>query len=136
MKTIHETEARLKDFHFEMLTWKSSLQFIEGEIKFINQLLNSYVFEPNTPNLFERLQEFKKQIKTAQTELEDIYLEISKQESELGGMMECDTMSCDIFYKDKHHSLKEKFDLFYKNYQFFKTKVFGYAGGVLKKKKK
>ncbi|WP_299605977.1 hypothetical protein [uncultured Aquimarina sp.] len=136
MKTIHETETRLKDFHFEMLTWKSSLQFIEGEVQFINQLLNSYVFEPNTPNLFERLQEFKTQIKTVQTELENIYLEISKQESELGGMMECDTMSCDIFYSDKHYSLKEKFDLFYKNYQFFKTKVFSYAGGVLKKKKK
>lgn len=136
MTAITKTEDRLKNFHFDRIEWKSGLQFIEGEIQFINQLLNSYVFEPNTPNLFERLQEFKTQIEEIELDIAGIHAEIRKQESELGGMLECDTVSCDTFYDQKHTSLKKMTNLFLKRYKTFKAEVFSYAGGILKKKKK
>ncbi len=138
MKTAANITAEkdLKDIHFDTLEWKSSLQFIIGEIHFINQLLNSYVFEPTTPNLFERLQEFKEQIVKVEEEIQSMNQSIRKHESELGGMLECDTISCDSFYYKEHQSLKKMFDNFCKTFRELKSDVFSYAGGILKKKKK
>lgn len=130
------SEKELKDFHLDTLDWKSSIQFIETEIQFIKQLLNSYVFEPNTPNLFERLQEFKSQIEDVETKIQTIHLEIRKHESELGGMLECDTVSCDTAYYKEHNRLKNQFNDFYKKFRELKSKIFTYAGGVLKSSKK
>ncbi|MBQ0734786.1 hypothetical protein [Aquimarina celericrescens] len=134
--TIKPTsEKQLKEIHLDALEWKSSLYFIEGEIQFINQLLNSYVFEPTTPNLFERLQEYKEQLKKVEEQIESLHKSIRKHESQLGGMLECDTISCDHDYYQEHESLKITYSKFYKNFRELKSKVFGYAGGILKKKK-
>ncbi len=62
METIVNTQKKLEHIHFETLDWKSALQFIDDEVHFIHQLVGSYSFEPNTPNLFESLQKFKWQI--------------------------------------------------------------------------
>lgn len=133
-----DSKARkeLKEMHINILKWKSSLRFIQGEIHFINQLLNSYVFEPNTPNLFERLQEFQEQIVSVEKEIQRINQDIRKHESELGGVLECDTISCDSFYYKTHTSMKAVFDDFYKNFNKLKSDVFHYAGGILRKNKK
>ncbi|WP_074407102.1 MULTISPECIES: hypothetical protein [Aquimarina] len=134
--TDNTSDKELKEIHFDILKWKSSLRFIEGEIHFINQLLNSYVFEPTTPNLFERLQGFKQQITDIEKEIQHISQGIRTHESELGGMLECDTISCDNFYYKNHILVRRTFDDFYKNFSRLKSEVFLYAGGVLKKKKK
>ncbi len=130
------SEKELKDFHLDTLEWKSSLQFIETEIQFVKQLLHSYVFEPNTPNLFEKLQEFKSQIEDAENEIQTIHLGIRKHESELGGMLECDTISCDTVYYKEHDRLMNLFNDFYKKFRQLKSKIFSYAGGILKSNKK
>ncbi|WP_234859353.1 hypothetical protein [Aquimarina aquimarini] len=130
------SEKGLKDIHLDILEWKSNLQFIKDETQFINQLLNSYVFEPTTPNLFERLQRFKEQMIFIDTESENIHTNIRKHESELGGMLECDTISCDTLYYKEHESFKKSFDNFYKNFKKLKSEIFQYAGSILRKNKK
>ncbi|WP_103864148.1 hypothetical protein [Aquimarina sp. I32.4] len=130
------SEKGLKDIHLDILEWKSNLQFIKDEAHFINQLLNSYVFEPTTPNLFERLQSFKEQMIFIANELENIHTNIRKHESELGGMLECDTISCDTLYYKEHESLKKSFDNFYKISKKLKSEIFQYAGSILRKNKK
>ncbi|WP_025743238.1 hypothetical protein [Aquimarina pacifica] len=135
-RTISTTHIDLKDIHFNALEWKSNLQFIKGELQFINQLFNSYVFEPTTRNLFERLQEFKDGVLRVEKEIEILEEEIKKHESELGGMLECDTISCDHYYYNKHQKLKITLDVFYKNYRRLKSEIFSYTGGVLKSNKK
>ncbi|WP_299431299.1 hypothetical protein [uncultured Aquimarina sp.] len=133
---INTTNKDLKDIHFDTLESKSSLQFIEDEVLFINQLLHSYVFEPTTPNLFERLQEFRLEIERVKKEIDTLHEEIRKHENELGGMLECDTISCDHYYYEEHESLKKRFNDFYKNFRKLKSEVFNYAGGILKNNKK
>ncbi|WP_298541391.1 hypothetical protein [uncultured Aquimarina sp.] len=133
---INIVNKDLRDIHFDTLESKSSLQFIDDEVLFINQLLHSYVFEPTTPNLFERLQEFKQEINNVKKEIEELNEEIRKHESELGGMLECDTISCDHYYYEEHKSLKNRFNAFYRNFRKLKSEVFSYAGGILKNNKK
>ena len=130
------SEQELRDIHFETLEWKSSIQFIQGEKLFMNQLLQSYVFEPTTPNLFERIQEFKLEIQDIEKEVEKLQEEIRKHESALGGMLECDTISCYNYYTEDHRRMTALFSDFYKKFQTLKYEVFNYAGGILKTKKK
>ncbi|OED42624.1 hypothetical protein AB832_02945 [Flavobacteriaceae bacterium (ex Bugula neritina AB1)] len=137
MTTFTNTPGKnLKNIHFDVLGWKSNLQFIQGEILFIHQLLNSYVFEPVTPNLFERLQEYRQDIKIVENAIKKLNDAIKKHENELGGILDCDTISYDDSYYDKHHKLKNNFEDFCKKFQTLKSKVFSYAGGVLKRNKK
>ncbi len=128
-------EKELKEIHLDILDWKSSLQFIQREIHFINQLLNSYVFEPNTPNLFERLQEYKEQIIVAEEEIKNINRSIRKHESVLGGMLEFDFISYDHSYYQEHVLMKMTFDDFCKNFRELKANIFNYTGNILKKKR-
>ncbi|AXT62322.1 hypothetical protein D1816_18790 [Aquimarina sp. AD10] len=134
--TAIASQKELKNLHLDNLDWKSNLEFIESEVKFINQLLNSYVFEPTTPNLFERLQEYKITMKTLEKDISKLHQEIRKHENELGGMLECDTISCDNYYYKDHLILQQDFDEFYQRFKKLKSEVFNYAGGILKKNKK
>jgi hypothetical protein len=56
-------EKQVEKLHWESFKWKSHFLLMEDELFFIDRLLNSYVFEPNTPNLFERLMEYKTRTK-------------------------------------------------------------------------
>ncbi len=138
MKTVIPPSSgkALKEIHLETLEWKSCLQFIKGEIQFINQLLNSYVFEPNTLNLFERLQEYKEQITTTEEEIKSIDQSIRKHESLLGEILEFNFVSNDHSYYQEHELIKITFNQFYKDYRQLKASIFGYTGNILKKKKK
>ena len=75
-------EISLKNLHFETLEWKSNLQFIQGEVNFINQLLHSYVFEPTTPNLFEKLQEYREKIKNYNLHIEFFFEKVFSYKEE------------------------------------------------------
>jgi len=134
--TALASQKELKNLHLDNLDWKSNLEFIESEVKFINQLLNSYIFEPNTPNLFERLQENKITMTAIGNNILELHQNIRKHESELGGMLECDTISCDNYYYKDHLILQQNFDEFYQRFKKLKSEVFNYAGGILKKNKK
>ncbi|MEM7382587.1 MAG: hypothetical protein AAF361_15555 [Bacteroidota bacterium] len=127
-----ETQEKL---HWESQQWKSSLCFIEDEITFIDRLLNSYVFQPNTPNLFERLQDYLQRLTLVKEEKAKLRKRISRHENNLGGMMECKDETGDKEYFRKHESLKEQMRVCNTNFQALKSEIFNYAGGILKKRK-
>ncbi|GAA4275465.1 hypothetical protein [Aquimarina mytili] len=124
----------LKEIHLDTLEWKSSLHFIEVEIQFMNQLLNAYIFEPSTPNLFEHLQGFKEQIIIAEEEIAYIRKSINKHENQLGGLLEYHTISYDHSYYQEHELMKITVDDFYKSFRKLKADVFNYTGGILRKR--
>jgi len=58
---------------FEIAQWEDSLMFISEEIKFLRKLLSTEIFEPNIPNLYERLQQYSKKLQDLK--IEQILLE-------------------------------------------------------------
>ena len=83
---IEEQEHKVNQLHNDAIHWKSNLRFMQDEITFFSRLLNSYIFEPNTPNLFERLQDYQEKLKKAIAKKAEVTQKISKHESSLGGM--------------------------------------------------
>ncbi len=128
-------QNKIEDLHIELQKWKSHLQFIEDEMSFIQKLLNSYVFEPRTPNLFERLELFKQEFTESKKEKERLKKLICGHESHLGGIFECTSKTCDESYYEKHNKLENRISQFLETYQKLKTKVYDYAGSVLKRRK-
>jgi chaperonin cofactor prefoldin len=134
-KVITGQEKKVEELHWEIQKWKSHFQFLDDEIAFIAGLLNKYVFQPNTPNLFERLQDYQKRIKNVETTKKEIRNQISKHENTLGGMLECTDSACDLTYYRKHERLKTKVDTCITEFQELKSEIFNYAGGILKRRK-
>jgi len=115
--------------------WKSKLRFVQDEILFIDRLLNSYVFEPNTPNLFERLQDYQRRLKTAKNRKAKVIQQISRHKNKLGGMLECKDEACDLGFYPKHDVLKAEVVGCVEDFQNLKAEIFNYAGAILKKRK-
>lgn len=128
-------EKKVEELHWEIQQWKSSLQFMEDEIVFFLRLLGSYAFQPNTPNLFERLQDFKMRIEKSKKFTQDVKVLISKHENIMGGMLECTDSTCDISYYRKHDELGTRVDTCIANFRKLKSEIFNYAGGILKRRK-
>ncbi|MBM1106591.1 hypothetical protein JQC67_10615 [Aurantibacter crassamenti] len=126
---------KVEELHLEIQGWKSNLDFINDEITFIDHLLNSYAFQPNTQNLFERLQDYLKRIHKSKETKKQLQKLIVKHENALGGMIECTDASCDLTYYQKHDKLKASVLDYINNFRDLKAEIFNYAGGIMKKRK-
>ena len=121
--------------HLESQQWASSLNFIKDEIIFIGHLLDSYVFEPDTPDLFERLQDYRERLEKIIGTTSGVTKLIGIHDNDLGGMLECKDNSCDQTYYQKHDQLKATVVELMMDFQNFKAEIFNYASGILKKRK-
>ncbi|MDX1314042.1 MAG: hypothetical protein R3356_00955 [Eudoraea sp.] len=124
-----------REFHATSRKWISSLQFIDDELRFIEKLMCSYVFEPDTPNLFERLQDYKERVQGIQKRKEEICKCLLEHENELSGLLETGEADKDRSYDGRHQELQVEFLLFYEDFQQLKSEIFNYAGGILRKRK-
>lgn len=130
-----DPNPKMARLHWHIQHWKSDLQFMGDEIKFVDKLLNSTIFDSNTLNLFERLQDYlgkldgfkERKIKLAQS--------ISQHESRLGSVMETqDLMLLGVYYQ-KHDDLEIAVYNCMDDFKALKTEIFDYVGGTLKKRK-
>ena len=128
-------EKKVEELHWEIQRWKSNFQFMDDELLFIGRLMDSYIFEPNTPNLFERLQNYKTRIKKIDALKKKVRDQISQHENTLGGMLECTDSACDLSYYRKHDKLQSQVDACFEDFQKLKSEIFNYAGGILKRRK-
>lgn len=133
--TTRQQSLKVEELYRDTRRWRSCFQFNSDEMLFLERLLNSYVFEPNTPNLFERLRDYQDRLKKAISEKKAVTDRIRKHEGTLGGMLECTDSSCDLEYYRKHEQLKAEVTYFQEDFRQLKSEIFNYAGGILKKKK-
>ncbi|NKI27168.1 hypothetical protein HCG49_11400 [Arenibacter sp. 6A1] len=132
---IEDQNKKLEVLYRDTQNWKSNLKFLEDEAQFISQLLNSYVFEPNTPNLFERLQDYGNRMTTVSQQKNVLNEQIANHEKSLGGMLECKDETCDFTYYNKHEELQNEVDRCLNSFKEVKAEIFNYAGGILKNRK-
>ena len=132
---IEDREKKAEQLYFKLQDWKSTLIFINDEIIFIDHLLNSYVFEPDTPNLFQSLADFQKRLKKSNENKILLLKSIHKHENALGGMLECLDTSRDLILYQNQDKLKAEMVDYTTKYRNLKAEIFKYAGGILKKRK-
>ena len=108
---------------------------MEDEIRFVDHLFESYIFEPNTPGLFELIQDYQKVLKTTRNKKRQVWQHIIKHENNLGGMLERRDKACDLGFHQKHDVLKAEVVGCVVDFQNLKGEIFNYASEILKKRK-
>lgn len=126
---------KTETFYYDCQNWRSKLWFMEDEILFINRLLTSYVFEPDTPDLFERLQDYLGRLEKSKKAKSRVLERIITHEKNLGGIFECKDESCDLGFDRKHKAIEAQVVDCIQDFQTLKTEIFNYAGAILKKRK-
>ena len=124
-----------QEYHTTSKGWISSLQLIDDELRFIENLMCSYVFEPDTPNLFERLQDYKERVQNIQMRKVEMSKWLLDHENELSGLLDSSQADRDGSYAQRHRELQVEFLLFHEDFQQLKAEIFNYAGGILRKRR-
>ncbi len=126
---------KVSQLHYDTRNWLSKLRFMQDEIVFIDRLLHSYVFEPNTRALFERIHDYRQRITKLKCGNVMVIRTTIDHENQLGGMLECSDATGDAFLLRKHEALKAEVVDCLATFQDLKSEIFNYAGGILKKRK-
>ncbi len=132
--TVTPTKT-IEELYLDVRHWKSNLLFMEDEIRFVDHLLDSYIFEPNTPGLFELMQDYQKVLKATRNKKRLVWQHIIKHENNLGGMLEHRDKACDFDFHQKHDVLKAEVVGCVADFQNLKGEIFNYASEILKKRK-
>ncbi len=133
--TKADQSQKVERLHQELRQWQSNLYFMQDEILFIDHLLNAYIFQPTTPNLFERIQDYLFRLKKVKQQKEKLGTLVSNHEKNLVGMLRCTNSKCDEPYYQRHDTMKVEVTKCLKSFQMLKSEIFNYAGGILKKNK-
>lgn len=135
-KEFKSTAPSLEVLHDESRKWLSELDFLADEITFFSRLLNSYVFEPDTPALFEDLQKHQEDLTRAGKICKALKKQVLEHENQLSGLLDLHNTTLDAAYKDKHEFLKEDMELCLAEFQGLKHGMFRYGQTILKKRHK
>ncbi|MCJ7758049.1 MAG: hypothetical protein MUP24_07845 [Gillisia sp.] len=117
----------------EISKWENSLMMVTEEIKFLGKLLSAGIFEPNIPNLYERLQQYSKKLQDLKNEEILLEKEIEKHKTDFAKELEENEEQKDPLIKGTHIQLKKNITEFLKNNSGLKLEIFNFTGNILKK---
>ena len=115
--------------------WLSAIHFAKDELRFIERLLFANVYEPDTPNLFERIQDYSGRLEEAKAQLEDADKKVHDYERDLSSIIECDMPPKDLDFDRKHPQLEREVQGVLGKFGMLKSEIFNYTGGILKTRK-
>jgi len=124
----------MEEMHQDSKKWISHLNFMADEIIFFDHLLNSYVFEPDTPLLFEDLQKHQGRLKESKKLCSKVIGDIFDHENKLGGLLEILNSTLDQAYQTEHQQLRVKVEDCIDDFRRLKSGLYAYASGILKKR--
>ncbi len=117
--------------------WKdcSLLTFLKRSI-FSTFFLNADIFQKNILNLYEKLQLFYNDLQEFKTENMELYERVHNHRYDIEGMLECEDISCEVFYHEEHLKLESKDNEFSEKFKNFKLEIYSYTGNNLRKTSK
>ena len=119
----------------EISKWENSLMMVSEEIKFLGKLLSTGIFEPNIPNLYERLQQYSKKLQDLKNEEIVLEKEIEKHKTDFDRELKENGEQKGSLIKRTHIQLKKNINEFLKNNSGLKLEIFNFTGNILKKNK-
>ncbi|MFD2518903.1 hypothetical protein [Salinimicrobium flavum] len=117
-------------------SWKDLLSYAAEEAHFIDQYLSADIFQKNSLNMYEKLQLYSSELENLRSDYQDLSLEVHNHHYDIEGMLECEDISCEIFYHDEHFKLERRVLDFIDRFKTFKLKVFSNTSGLLRKTSK
>lgn len=131
-KNRYSDKTREKNFS-DISKWEGSFMFVTEEMQFLKKILSTDIFESNIPNLYERLQQFLKNLQDFEKEKKELEIEVEKHKSDLSDQLELNEEQKISAIKESHAQLKKKIKAFRNKYSGLKLEIFNFTGNILKK---
>lgn len=127
-------EKSVEELENDTIEWDKTLQTCTDELFFLKHLLMSDIFQPSDPDTTEKIESFSEQLEDLKTEKIEVQLALRNHKNDLNGMLECEDISCDIFYQTQHQELLNRLKELLENFQQFKLGIFRFSIPFLKRK--
>ncbi len=137
MATITKSSGSANEKNVEELIddirgWDKQLQTASDEMPFLSQFISADIFRKDLPNLFEELFAFSNSLTTLKLEKIELHQAISNHKNDLNGMMECEDISCELFYYNQHQKLENQLVTFLSSFNKFQTELFKFCTNKLR----
>lgn len=116
--------------------WKATLSYISEEINFFILFLTADIFRKNILNLYEKLQLFYDELQEYKKENIELIREVHNHRYDIEGILECEDISCEVFYHEEHIKLGKRVADFSEKFRKFKLEIYSYTGSNLRKTSK
>lgn len=127
-------QKSVEELEDDTLEWDKILQSCTEELVFLKHFLQSEVFQPIDPDTTEKLERFAEELEDLKIEKIEVQLTLRNHKNDLRGMLECEDISCDIFYQTQHQELLNRLKDLLVNFQRLKLGVFHFSIPFLKRK--
>lgn len=136
MKTyeIHKyayTDKTSEELQFNLAFYESRLILLQEEWEFFKHVLGSTIFNPKTPNLFEKIELFKAEIDQHMKLTSKLTTTVEKQYKEVQLKVECDELSCDDYFLRNYHDTELELVNFLNQTAKFKSEMMEYLKGLI-----
>ncbi|REE81606.1 hypothetical protein BX611_1141 [Lutibacter oceani] len=124
----------IEELHNDSKIWLSEIDFINFEIRFLEHLLSSKYIDYLDAGLYDRIEEFTKQLfskKADGIELKEVILE---HEKILSDLIDQNCVTSNKNYLATHNNLALEINTFISKYKYLKMQIFEVVEKVMKKK--
>lgn len=135
-KSFSANEKEIERLLKENNAWKEKLSYSSEEINFFVSFLTADIFRKNVLNLYEKLQLFYNELQEYKKENIDLIREVHNHRYDIEGILECEDISCEVFYHDEHIKLGKSVNDFLDKLNRIKMDIYLYTGNNLRKTSK
>jgi len=133
-KDRDKTPKKTEELHAKAILWKSEINFINDEIRFLEHILSSNYIDCLAMGLSKRIETLVKKMSKKKKEGGKILTLINQHEGVLSVLIESDTFSSNEMFLVSHKNLENEFDNYLKHYKFIKKHIFKIIEDVMRKK--
>ena len=135
-RSFSANEKEIDKLLKENRSWKEELSYISEEINFLILFLTADIFRKNVLNLYERLQLFYNDLQEFKKENVELVREVHNHKYDIEGILECEDISCEVFYHEEHIKLGQRIAEFSAKFKSLKMDIYLYTGNNLRKTSK
>ncbi|MDX1602901.1 MAG: hypothetical protein R3209_07500 [Salinimicrobium sediminis] len=135
-RSFSANEKEIERLLQENRSWKEELSYISEEINFLILFLTADIFRKNVLNLYEKLQLFYNDLQEIKKENIELIREVHNHRYDIEGILECEDISCEVFYHEEHIKLGQRIQDFADKFKVLKMDIYLYTGSNLRKTSK
>lgn len=135
-KKFSANEKEIAGLLKENQAWQENISYAAEEIIFFDLFLNADIFQKNVLNLYEKLRLLSNELENFRSENMEFTREIHNHSYDIEGMMECEDISCEVFYHEEHIKLGQRVANFMERFKKFKLELYSYTSHHLRKSSK
>lgn len=121
----------IEELQYNISSAISILENLSLELEFYEHLLDKPIYKKHAINLYERLTNYKNEIKGINTKRVNLLNELYSHTNHIKIKIECEDLACDNYFVKEHEDIELKIFGFYNALSNFKFKLFQYLESVL-----